>query len=570
MMSLRDRLGVFRHYIAGFRPEFLVILGVLAAVLVVQLAYPRGKALPFSAIADESVAFASKEAVSKKLNEQYADVSLRLELPQSTVKTTYAKSGFVLDTARAWREVSAYAWWQRLIPFSLFLKGATTDADVHMKVDELRYKEFVRTTFVTCVQQPVNAGVRVQDGSVVLASAKNGYRCDSGKLQQLLVSEQVHRKGVTMKVPLRTVAPARSDKDVQPLLTTAKQTLARELVLQAGDITKKVPKSELAGWLQFDEKPDGQLVLALNAEKIASYVSGAHANVKVAPKPTVVTTLDGVETGRTPGAPGTGIDIPKTTANIQDVWLKNGTKAATAKVVTQAIAPPTQYSRSYSATQAGLQALLADIAKDKGDYAISLRRSNGETAQINGTKQYHPASTYKMYVAWSVLKRIEAGQMKWDDPSENGKTVAQCFDAMIINSDNPCGEWFGVKIGWSNLNNQLKSVGLSCTNLSSAWLSCAQDETLFLSKIESGQILNGASRDRLLDVMKRQVYRSGIPAGVGVTVADKVGFIDGYLHDAAIVYGAGGTYELTIMTKGSSWSQIADAARQINAQLQRM
>ncbi len=228
-------------------------------------------------------------------------------------------------------------------------------------------------------------------------------------------------------------------------------------------------------------------------------------------------------------------------------------------------------SQTYSPTITGLRVLLYDIQREKGDYAISVRTSAGDiAADVSGTKQYHPASTYKMFVGWAIIKKIAAGQLSWSDQAVDGRTVSQCFDAMIINSDNPCGEWLGGKVGWTSLNNKLKDIGLSCTNLSTAWVSCANDETLFLQKLQTGQLLTTDQADRLLGVMKKQVYRSGIPAGVDATVADKVGFLEGKLHDAAIVYAPGGTYELTIMTDGSSWAQIADAAKQIDAQLNRM
>ena len=68
--------------------------------------------------------------------------------------------------------------------------------------------------------------------------------------------------------------------------------------------------------------------------------------------------------------------------------------------------------------------------------------------------------------------------------------------------------------------------------------------------------------------MKRQVYRKGLPAGVGVPVADKVGFLEGYLHDSAIVYSPKGVYILVIYSNGSSWGAIADAAKKIHEQLQ--
>jgi len=549
----------------------LMVTGpVLLTVWVVQLAYPRSRALPFVTVAEKNMGFASEQTVASRLASQYKNVPLSLVLPDKTVKTSYVKVGFSVDTQRAVHEATAYPVWQRIIPFSLLAKGATTDVRVYMKPDTIRYDEFAKTVLASCRRDPVNAGVQVVEGSVVLAPAKDGYACDTTKLAKLLATKALSGKQPIVTVPLTKESPARTDRDVEPLLNTARRTLERRLILQASDGAKEVPKSQLAAWLQFSEKQDGKLALALNAEQVSTYLKTAHASLRVAPKPTVVTTLDGVETGRTSGAPGKEVDEAKTAANVQKSWLESSSKEAVATVILRDVAPGVAYSRSYSPTEAGLQALVNEIARDKGDYAIALRRSNGTTTQVNGTKQYHPASTYKMYVAWVVLKNIESGQMKWSDPAESGKTVEQCFDAMIVNSDNPCGEWFGLKIGWTNLNNQLKGIGLTCTNLSTAWVSCASDETLFLSKLESGQLLSGASQGRLLDVMKRQVYRSGIPAGVGVPVADKVGFIDGYLHDAAIVYSPKGTYELTIMTRGSSWAQIADAARQINAQIQRM
>jgi len=65
--------------------------------------------------------------------------------------------------------------------------------------------------------------------------------------------------------------------------------------------------------------------------------------------------------------------------------------------------------------------------------------------------------------------------------------------------------------------------------------------------------------------MKRNVYRQGIPAGTSATVADKVGFLNALVHDAAIVYSSKGTYVLTIMTDGSSWANVAELTRKIEA-----
>jgi beta-lactamase class A len=96
----------------------------------------------------------------------------------------------------------------------------------------------------------------------------------------------------------------------------------------------------------------------------------------------------------------------------------------------------------------------------------------------------------------------------------------------------------------------------------------ADDLAMLLAKIYRGEVFNEANRARLLDDMKTQVYRQGIPAGIpDATVADKVGFLDGMLHDAAIVYGEKGDYILVIMTDGLSWAYIAELAGWVDGQM---
>lgn len=97
---------------------------------------------------------------------------------------------------------------------------------------------------------------------------------------------------------------------------------------------------------------------------------------------------------------------------------------------------------------------------------------------------------------------------------------------------------------------------------SSQVFASASTYKLFVTKLYRGEIWNDDDRDMVIGLMKRQQYRSGIPAGIGGngTVADKVGFRDSYLHDAGIVYSGKGDYAFVIMTSGSSWTAIANAS----------
>ena len=111
--------------------------------------------------------------------------------------------------------------------------------------------------------------------------------------------------------------------------------------------------------------------------------------------------------------------------------------------------PPTeQYTRSYSPTDAGLSALLANYAKDHtGTYGISLVELDGKKrrADSDGDKKFVTASTYKLFVAYSVLKRIDGGTRSWD-------TDADCFNKMISQSDNACAESLQTSLGGGSIS----------------------------------------------------------------------------------------------------------------------
>ena len=135
---------------------------------------------------------------------------------------------------------------------------------------------------------------------------------------------------------------------------------------------------------------------------------------------------------------------------------------------------------------------------------------------------------------------------------------------MIVKSDNACGEAMLSKIGYGTLTKEIQAIGLSKSSFMHSFPeTTAGDLTTFVGALQSGQLLNPSSTNTLLSAMKRNVYRQGIPAGASGQTADKVGFLDAFLHDASIVYSPRGTYALSIMTEGSSWATIADLTRQI-------
>lgn len=556
-------------WVSDHRRIVYIVGGIFLLVIVLQVLYPADRTLPFTRLGGDGVGFSTDQDIAKKLQSDYGKVSVTTTIREKTTKTPIAKSGLVTDNDAILAGLGDYPWYLRIVPFSSLVKGALTNQPVALTTDQPKFSVYASERLRECEVAPKNAGVVVADGEVVLDPAVDGQKCTADDLKNQLIWDPLTKSGKTVKIQTIAVKPARSDRDVQPLLEKAQGIAEYKITLVVAGKTYAIDKPTLASWLAFPEDPETkQPTVGLNDEAVKTYLTSIQKDVYIAPGVTLVTTKDSIETGRVVGRSGQGIDQEKTVEAIRTQVL-SGDGTVTASL---AVLPPSlKYDRSYSKTPEGLQALVNDIVKDKGDFAISVRKLGDSGVHANGDRTYHPASTYKLFVAYSVLKRVDDNRMSLGQTTSGGQTLAQCLDNMIVNSDNACAEWFGVAIGWNTLTNEARAIGASRTVLSRPFVSTPNDQALFLQKLESNQLaLTEPSRERLLNAMKRQIFRKGIPAGVGVAVADKVGFIPdmGLLHDSAIVYAPSGVYILVIYSKDSSWAAIADAAKQIHMQLQ--
>ena len=181
---------------------------------------------------------------------------------------------------------------------------------------------------------------------------------------------------------------------------------------------------------------------------------------------------------------------------------------------------------------------------------------------VNADKQFTSASTYKLFVAYSMFEAVNDGTWDWNDSLLGTRTLSQCFDDMIIESDNECSEKWLEQVGPDTVHEQILDLGLTSTNVEwSAMRTTASDLAHFLREVVLGDALSAKDLKRLTTAMETQEFREGIPTGLPFAVVwDKVGFLDQYLHDAAVVKSDKGDMILVILTAGGSWETIADVA----------
>jgi beta-lactamase class A len=547
-----------------WKPLLLKVAGGLVVLLVVvQLFYPSDRLLPFVTVDKQSVGMRTKQEAIKLLNEAYQSHKLAIYMgidatPFST-PTLKATDITVDNTARI--TAMSYPWYMRIIPTSLFWAGLKK-TDAPAPIFGKGFEQYVdKTLMAECRKAPVDATLRADGEKLVSVAAQPGGQCERADVVATLKKVRPNLTSqLKVKVAQKAIAPAVGDNVAKQLADEISERIKAGIPLQVSGATVQVPAKDVVAWLDFASK-DGAIAVAVNADRSATYLNGTIAP-KVAVKPGVsyITTVDFTETSRSNGSNGQALDLGATANSIRAfvVGDANGAQAAT-KVL-----PPTeQYTRSYSPTDAGLSALLANYAKDhSGTFGITLIEMDGKKrrADYNGDKKFVTASTYKLFAAYSLLKRIDAGTKSWD-------SNADCFNKMISLSDNACAEAFLSELGLRNITNDINAIGLKNSNFieNGGPFTTSNDLALLLGMLQSGQNFSPTNRDRLIGAMKNNVFRKGIPSGASGTVADKVGFMNGLLHDAAIVYSPSGTYILVVMTDGSSWATIADLAKQIDS-----
>jgi beta-lactamase class A len=537
---------------------------VFAAILeVVQLAWPSGRLLPFASIQGQAVGGSTIAAAKERLVKDYSKASVVIKTDTKEFPVSFAEAGIRVDPGKSVDEAADYPLWKRLMPFSLLLAGLD-DTPMRVTFDDDAINALASKVEAEGHSDAVNATIAAGNGKAELVPATPSKDYPAKQVAAAIRAGKFQPKTQIKLLP-QTKPAALTDREAESQLDMAQGIIDEKIVFTLEGKEIEPDKKTKGGWLTFapDEKAE-KLIVGVNADPAKKYLESIQGDAYKAPGTTRIQLIDDREVSRSVGTPGRGVDTGKAVDAISKAMTGDG--SVDIELAIADLPATVTYDKKYSNTDTALAALVSQAATAKGGYGVSLMELDGRSANANGNKQFVAASTYKLYVAYAVIKEVEAGRMSWSD-TIGSRTVAKCFDDMIVVSDNDCPKAFGSRIGWQAITSMVRAEGVSTrTQLGSSMYTTANDLSYFLYRLEKGNLVSSAGRERLIDAMKRQSYtRAGIPMGTGGTVANKVGIVDGYVHDAAIVYGSHKTYVLVVMSFGGSWGGIADVASQINA-----
>lgn len=180
------------------------------------------------------------------------------------------------------------------------------------------------------------------------------------------------------------------------------------------------------------------------------------------------------------------------------------------------------------------------VAGQPGNYGIVVYdpANDAVIATHQAEDLYFTASMYKLSVAYLSLIDFQTGAQ---DPNEvilADQTRKECVYKMIHSSDSPCGETMLNDMGQATVGQRnVNELGLT-NPIFPGFQTTSADMVTLLKRLQANKDLNEDNAKFLLDAMKTQIYRTGVPAGMPeATIADKIGFDSPDLWvDGGIIY----------------------------------
>ena len=198
--------------------------------------------------------------------------------------------------------------------------------------------------------------------------------------------------------------------------------------------------------------------------------------------------------------------------------------------------------------------VLTKIIKSYAPIQISvsvINLSTGQSFSVGSSQKFIAASTSKIILAACLLHEVEIGK-KSLSTQLGSYSVGFQLQQMVQESNNDSWHAITNYVGLQTLSYCAQSIGVHYFVSNNSITT--QDEALFLQKLYTGALLDSQDTQLLLSYMQNTNENTLIPSAVSpdVTIYHKYGWLDSYVHDAAILIYHNTPVILVIYTKGST------------------
>ncbi len=571
-----------------WRLFLLILLGLtLLGITIFQIVYPNSRLLPGAQVDGAAVGGMRKEEAAKKLNELYGEVKMSVYFGTNDAAFMESKLKDMGISVLNENRVSQmeYPLLLKFIPGSIFwVNNMIKPGELEYSYDKTKIQTYTQGKVGdSCTIPAKDATLKQIDSQLQVVPSIPGGECDISEFQRIIaearpVSDESENK---IRIDSTETPAAIDDEKARTLADTLNQRLKDPMPISLGSETESVPGRIVMSWLDFkgdipEETIDraneaAKLTYSINADRIGDYLNAGIAS-KVVKKAGVskVSTTDFKETSRVNGAGGTELDAPKIIASVTD-YINSKTNQAVA--VVHEVGPTTVYTRTYTPTSVGYNALLTQYAHDNpGEYGLAISEMSGVTnlrsGSYNTTAKFPSAGIDSLYIGYAVIMERYTNDLRANENIAGGRNPETCMNDMMQRADEACRIGFFTRLGYNKMVQRGNELGLKNTTFSNKDSSTTvEDVHKVMINLYKNQVGRTEGGQKILTLGRTTRITEGIPAGVKAGgVAHVVGEGGTSFNDAAVIYSTKGVYVLTVLTKdGSSWEKIAELTKKIEA-----
>lgn len=230
------------------------------------------------------------------------------------------------------------------------------------------------------------------------------------------------------------------------------------------------------------------------------------------------------------------------------------------------------------------------ITGEDATYGVVVRNlSYPESYYYNEYEEFQPASLYKLWVMAAVYQKIQNGELDKDqtlsqnvqnlnsafhiDPSLAEQTegnvsfaVSDALESMIEYSNNYAALLLSYKVRNSYIEQFLKDNEFNDSDLGEPPKTTAYDIAQFFQKLYDGVLANKENTVEMMDILEKQTVNHKIPKYLpkNTVIAHKTGELNGFSHDAGIVWTDKGNYIIVILTESEDPESTEDNIAKIS------
>lgn len=567
-------------------------IGIVGSIIVLMIAgqiiYPSNYLVPGTVVDGVNVGGMRKKDAAAKIDGLYSELKLAIYFGknQSAFQEPKFKDVGIGTDSTVRLEKIEYPWYLRLIPSSIFWSGNFEKVGApEYTYDKAKIDSYTQGKVgEDCTIPAQDATLKLVGDKLQVVPSQPGGVCDITKFQQVLATTQP-KAGPDNKVVIdiketpamvgndkaQDLADALNDRTSKPVpisVLGSKETISGGSVLGWLDFKSFIPQ-QTSGQTDIDKIRDSsRLTFTVNTKRMVTFMqSGIVKKVTIKAGVTKIATSDFTETSHVNGQPGRDLDADKTALSIEN-YLNKKNELAIAE--TKSVAPSIAYTRTYSPTNNGFAALLAQWPQEHpGTYAMTINEVTGtqpfRSANYRGDQPMTAVGSEAGYVFYAVLMGLKDTSILSNDTISGSRQVNQCLTALIERTDLACSTAFMNKIGHETMVARGKELGLKGTIFAgSQTKTTTNDLSLFLTNLFGTKVAPSAGGGRILSAMQNTRLRDAIPAGIAKgTIANMAGETGKVHNDAAIIYSPKGVYVFSVLSEGASRADIAELTKKV-------